>query len=281
MKDTTETKEFTLNIQPLLMPLSILLSTLIFTTGFVIGMNTLATGLKGGIVTTGTGTTTTGNTGTTTAGATTVTKDTVKALFEDNTNLTFGNKDSKVLFVMFSDPSCPYCHIAAGLNPNLNTSAGPQFTMVADGGTYVAPVEEMRKLVDAGQAGFAWLYTNGHGNGEMGTKAMYCADEQDKFWAVHDLLMSEEGYTIVNDVVKNNKAKSQDMANFLSGVIDSNFMKSCLESGKYDSRISTDTQISSSFGVSGTPGFFVNETNYAGAYSYTDMAAAVEGALAQ
>lgn len=279
MQDSKDSKEITLNIQPLLMPLSILLSTLIFTTGFIIGMNTLATGLKGGITTTTAGTGTTTDTGTGAVGAVTVTKDAVKALFEDDSNLTFGNKDSNVLFVMFSDPSCPYCHIAAGLNPSLNTSAGPQFTMVADGGTYVAPVTEMKKLVDEGKAAFAWFYTNGHGNGELGSKAIYCADEQGKFWGVHDKLMTSEGYALVNDVVKNDKANSQKLADFLSSEIDSNFMKDCLESGKYDSRIATDTQISGSFGVSGTPGFFVNETNYAGAYSYTDMKPTVDAAL--
>lgn len=277
MQENTESKEITLNIQPLLMPLSILLSTLIFTSGFIIGMNTLASAMKGGSTTTaGTGTTTT----TTTAGSTSsVTQEQVRALFEDDSYLAYGSADSKVLFVMFSDPSCPYCHIAAGLNPSLNSSAGPQFTLVEDGGTYVAPVEEMRKLVDEGQAGFAWLYTNGHGNGEMGTKAMYCAEEQGKFWEVHDKLMTAEGYSLLNDTVKNDKGKSQQLADFLSGAADTGAIKSCLESGKYDDRIARDSQVSSSFGVSGTPGFFVNTTNYAGAYSYTDMKATVDAAL--
>ena len=52
----------------------------------------------------------------------------------------FGKKDSKILFVEFSDPSCPFCHVAAGKNPELNKQAGAQFTMEKDGGTYVPPV---------------------------------------------------------------------------------------------------------------------------------------------
>jgi hypothetical protein len=92
-----------------------------------------------------------------------VTLDQVKALFTSK-NLVFGNKNSKVLFVEFSDPSCPYCQIAAGKNPSLNKQAGNQFLMVQDGGTYLPPVPEMKKLVDAGKAGYVWLYANGfHG----------------------------------------------------------------------------------------------------------------------
>jgi protein-disulfide isomerase len=34
-----------------------------------------------------------------------------------------------------------------------------------------------------------------------------------------------------------------------------------------------------SLGVSGTPGFFVNDTNFAGAYSFTDMESIVTSAL--
>jgi hypothetical protein len=79
-----------------------------------------------------------------------VTQDQVKALFTDK-NLAFGDKNSKVLFVEFSDPSCPYCGIAAGKNPNLNKQAGAQFLMAKDGGTYVPPVPEIKKLVDAGK----------------------------------------------------------------------------------------------------------------------------------
>jgi protein-disulfide isomerase len=45
-----------------------------------------------------------------------VTMDQVKGLFADENNLVFGDPNSKVLFVEFSDPSCPYCHIAAGTN---------------------------------------------------------------------------------------------------------------------------------------------------------------------
>lgn len=209
------------------------------------------------------------------AQAPTVTLDTIKALFNDK-NLTFGNKNAKNLLVEVADPSCPFCHIAAGHNSELNKQSGPRFTLVADGGTYVAPVPEMKKLVDEGKAAFVYIYTPGHGSGEMGTKALYCAKEQGKFWQVHDKLMTNDGYNLMNNTVKNDKSKSADLVNFLAGTADTNVLKACLDSGKYDAKLQEDTQTATKLGVQGTPGFFINTTNFAGAYSWKDMESAVK-----
>jgi len=281
IKTNVEEDVVTINIQPFVVPISILLSAVIIASSLLIGFNNLATTLKGGVTTTGTtaGATTT-TTGTTAGTTGTVTQEQIKALFDDQSNLTFGDPNSKVLFVEFSDPSCPYCHIAGGKDPEINRSAGSSFQLVTDGGTYVAPVVEFKKLVDEGKAAYAWFYTNGHGNGEMGSKALYCADEQGKFWEAHDLLYSNAGYNLLNNSVMNDKTKSGDLANFLGGSLDANSLKECLDSGRYDSKLSTDQSSGMALGVSGTPGFFVNNTNFAGAYSYTDMQSVVEAALA-
>jgi protein-disulfide isomerase len=214
----------------------------------------------------------------------------IKDIFKKDV-IKFGNANSKLLLVEIADPSCPFCHIAAGKDGALNKLVNPpQFVLTEDGGTYVAPVPEFKKLVDQGKAAFAYIYSPGHGNGEMGVRALYCAFEKGKFWEVHALIMSEKGYEIQNGtdpsgtpsaapVVKNDKTKSQDMANFLAPAIDTAFMKSCLDSGKYDARLGADTQLASSLGVQGTPGYFVNATNFAGAYSFKDMQSAVDAAL--
>lgn len=217
-----------------------------------------------------------------------VTLATIKGLFNKDL-IKFGKANSKLLFVEVADPSCPFCHIAGGEDPELNATSD-QFKMISQGGTYVAPVQEIKKLVDAGKASFVYIYDPGHGNGEMGMRALYCAFEKGKFWQVNSLIMSQAGYQIQNGydqnntpvtgtVVKNDKTKSQDMANFLAPVIDPTFMNTCLSSGKYDARLGTDTALASSLGVSGTPGFFVNATPFAGAYSFTDMQSAVNAAL--
>lgn len=206
-----------------------------------------------------------------------VTFDTVKETFKKSI-LKFGDTSKRVVFVEVGDPSCPYCHAAAGKNSELNKQMGGQYTLVADGGTYVAPVPEMKKLVDQGKAAFTYIYSPGHGNGEMGTRALYCAYEKGKFWEVHDLLMSNAGYNLLNGTVKNDKTKAGDLADFLKSAFDPAAMKQCLESGKYDNRIVEDPKLATTIGVSGTPGFYVNGTLFAGAYSFKDMEVAVQAA---
>ncbi len=208
----------------------------------------------------------------------TVDINTVKGIWDKDV-VKFGDASRKVLFVEVADPSCPYCHVASGENGELASKMGSQFKYVSDGGTYEPPVTEMRKLVESGQAAFAYIYFPGHGSGEMAMKSMYCAAEKGKFWEVHDLLMTQAGYDLQNDTVKNDKAQSGKMADFLKGVIDADFIKGCLESGTYDQRLTGDQSLASSLSVQGTPGFFVNENRFNGAYSWADMKSVVEAAL--
>lgn len=205
----------------------------------------------------------------------TVKLDQVKNVFNKSL-VKFGDDKKKLILIEAADPSCPYCHIAAGLNPQLNKEVGDRFTLVSDGGSYVPPVPEMKKLVDSGKASFAWLYTPGHGNGEMGTKALYCGFEKGKFWDVHDKIMTKEGYDVLNNTVKNDKAKSAELSQFLAQVFDPTAMKECLDSGKYDGRLNEDVALTSSIGITGTPGFYINETNFAGAYTWKEMESAVK-----
>lgn len=190
----------------------------------------------------------------------------------------FGDANGKLVLLEISDPSCPYCHIAGGKDSELNTQSG-QFKLVADGGTYVAPVPEFKKLVDQGKASFALIYTPGHGAGEMGMKALYCAFDQGKFWEANDLIMSNAGYNLMNNTVKNDKTQSGAVATFLKSAVDATKMKACLDSGKYDGQLVKDAALATSLGVQGTPGFFINATNFDGAYSFKDMESAVNAAL--
>lgn len=208
-----------------------------------------------------------------------VTVSQIKDLFSKDV-IKFGSADRKLLFVEVADTSCPFCHVAAGENPELNRQVGGgKFKLVSDGGSYLAPVPEMKKLVDQGKASFVYLYSPGHGNGEMGAKALYCAYAKGKFWGVHDLLMTNKAYDLLNNVVQNDKSKSGELAEFLKPAINSGDLKACLDSGKYDSWLNNDVGLATSLGVGGTPGFFVNETPYAGAYGWKDMESVVNSAL--
>jgi protein-disulfide isomerase len=231
---------------------------------------------KGGSTTDTKTTGTTGVQGQTTPQALKI--DAIRKAF-DQAVVKFGESKNKLILIDVSDPSCPYCSIAAGQNPELNTQAGDRFKLVADGGTYVAPVPEMKKLVDEGKASYAFLFTPGHGNGEMGTKALYCAFEQGKYWEVHNKLMSKEGYDLLNNTVQNSKDKSGDLTAFLAGTSDTTKLKECIDSGKYDAQLQKDVQTAGDLQISGTPGFYINETKFAGAYSWTDMQSAATAAL--
>lgn len=193
--------------------------------------------------------------------------DQVKNVF-DKSVVKFGKSNAKFVVVEAADPSCPYCHAAAGKDPELSKQMGPQFTSKEEGGTYVAPVPEFKKLLDQGKISYSYVYFPGHGNGEMGMKAFYCAFDEGKFWEVHDLLMSNKGYTLMNDTIKNDKTQSQALADFLAPAVDPGTMKSCLDSGKYDTKPAEEQALASSLGTSGTPTYFVNATQKVGALSF-------------
>lgn len=191
----------------------------------------------------------------------------VKAMF-DGKHITFGDKNAKLIITEVSDPSCPYCHLAGGLHPELNNQSGAQFRMVKDGGTYQPPLPEIRKLVDAGKASFLWIYAPGHGNGEVGTEALYCAYDQGKFWQAHDILMSKVGYDLLNNTVQNDLSKSGQLTAALKNVLDAKALQACLDSKKYAKQPADDTAFVQSLGFGGTPTFFINSQVVEGAASW-------------
>jgi len=175
-----------------------------------------------------------------------------------NAAITFGDPNGNLLIVEVSNPVCSFCQIVGGINPKANRIAD-QFTLVADGGSYIAPEPEIKALVDSGKAAFAYIYhPGGSTNGELGMKALYCASAQGKFWEVHDLLAA--GHTTTLD----------DMPEFV---------KPCITSGKYDEQLKKDMVLAQRLGVDGAPWFFVNTTSFPGSYSWTDMQPEVEAGM--
>lgn len=272
-KEVEEKPSFKSSIFEKLVPILVVLS---IGLAFIVGVlwQKVSSLEKGGSVA---GTTTTATTPQQPA-APTADINTVKGLFDKNL-IKFGDASRKVLFVEVVDPSCPFCHAAGGYDPEVGTQMGAQFTYASKGGAYQPPATEMENLVNSGQASMAFVYFPGHGNGEMGMKALYCAFDQGKFWQANALLMSNAGYNLMNNTVKNDKTQSGTVANFLKGVLDAGALKSCIDSGKYDARLTSEQSLASSLGVQGTPGFFVNATTYLGAYSWSDMKSTVDAAL--
>jgi protein-disulfide isomerase len=138
-------------------------------------------------------------------------------------------------------------------------------------------------LVDAGKASYAFVFYPGHSSGEMAAKALYCAFDQGKFWQAHDLLYSFKGYNLLNNTVHNDKANSGILADFLKGAVDATALKTCLDSGKYDTRLTDEATLAQSTLMDpqggGTPTFIINTTRFNGAYGWTEMKPAVDAVL--
>ncbi len=86
-----------------------------------------------------------------------------------------------------------------------------------------------------------------HPNAQKAAEAAECAGEQGKFVEMHDMLF-ELG-------VAGGSATYKSYASQLG--LDTAKFNSCLDSGKYASKVSSDLQEGSSLGIQGTPGFFV------------------------
>jgi protein-disulfide isomerase len=93
--------------------------------------------------------------------------------------------------------------------------------------------------------------------GTQAAQAAECAHEQDAFWEYHDGLFLDTGaYSTIDDYV----ALAGQVGN-----IDTDQFRECLETGKYSSEVDDDASDARSYGVSGTPTFFINGVRLIGA----------------
>ena len=83
----------------------------------------------------------------------------------------------------------------------------------------------------------------------------------------------------MNNVVKNDKAQVDALAEFLKSAMNPKDLKDCIASGAYDAKPAEDTQAAAKIGYQGTPYFLINAKPFAGAYSYEQMQADVTAAL--
>lgn len=266
-KETSVQPEYVVNITPLLGPIAIVVASIIIAFSNIISSNGIVTALSK--VSLGSSNSPTAQVEDTPTEKTNLSADKLQEIFNSESHIVLGSADSDNLIMEFSDPSCPYCHFAAGKNSELNsTAAEGRFKLVADGGTYVAPVPEIKKLVEDGSAAYVWAFANGHSNGYLAAQAFYCAYEQDKFWPAHDLLMSYKGYNLINDEVKNDVGKIDKLVDFLKTAVDTNKLKECLSSERYKDEVQRDFDIALSTNFSGTPMYIVNDGVVSGAQPF-------------
>lgn len=193
---------------------------------------------------------------------------------QQRVNLNVGNapvkgpKDAKVTVIIFSDPSCPYCGAAAG------TAAEVVAYMKQKSPTWEPAVPGIiKEYVNTGKARIAFKYFPGHGKGVDAMEMMWCANEQGKFWEMHDVMFANQKLMESGDV-----AGLKTTALTVSG-LDKDKFETCVAGEKYKDQYNSDTQEGSAAGVSGTPAFFVNGILISGAQPFSTLKQAIDAEL--
>jgi protein-disulfide isomerase len=169
----------------------------------------------------------------------------------DNTNApTLGKADAPVTLVEFSDFQCPFCK---GMAPTLK--------------------EVSQKLGDKVRIVYRqYPLSNIHPFAAKAAEASLCANEQGKFWEMHDAMFEDQTKLAVKDL----KATAVRLG------MDGKKFDTCLDSGRYVEQIQNDQREGQRAGVSGTPAIFLNGIELpGGSVPYSTVEAAVQKELAR
>ena len=102
--------------------------------------------------------------------------------------------------------------------------------------------------------------------GEGVTQAAWCAGEQGKFWEFHDMLFRRWG------LWNNLDAPLQRLLDFARDLnLDITALKSCVESGRMQSRVDADRAYAQQLQVNNTPTLFMNDNRVVGAQGEADL----------
>jgi|YelNatPaOPRAMG01_1025707.scaffolds.fasta_scaffold62478_2 protein-disulfide isomerase len=97
-----------------------------------------------------------------------------------------------------------------------------------------------------------------HQYAEKAAEAAECANQQEKFWQMHDLLFSSGGRLDIDSL----KSYAKEIG------LDRNKFDHCLDSGETAGIVSSDKAQCAAAGVQGTPTFFINGKMLVGAQPY-------------
>ena len=109
------------------------------------------------------------------------------------------------------------------------------------------------QYIDTGKANLYFVDFTFLGDDSLtAANASYCAEEQGKYWEFHSHLYDNQGG------INEGWASSSNLKLFASYVgLDVVAFDECLDSGKYDDRVTYNTNVGASNGVEGTPAFFI------------------------
>lgn len=187
----------------------------------------------------------------------------MEKLIRDSPSL--GEDDAPVTIAVFSDFSCPFCAAAAGENQQVI-----EYLQSRDP-SWEAPVPNIiKEYVETGKVKLVFKYFPGHGTGGEAMKLAWCADEQGKFWEVHDAFFANQG-----DI--ENVAKLKTLA--AGAGADLTELEKCYSSNKYASKLTSSTSEGRTAGVQGTPAFVVNGRMLSGAQSFAVFKQVIEAEL--
>jgi len=180
-----------------------------------------------------------------------------------------GPVTAPVTIIVYSDPSCPYCAAAAG------GSEMVAYMQSRSAGYEAAVPGIIKNYVDKGKVRIVFRYYLGHGRGAEAMNIMLCANEQGKFWEVHDLFFNNQ-----NLMNNGNAADVEGLKKLATdNGIDSGKLEACLSSNKYDAKLQNDMQLGKASGVSGTPAFAVNGKLVVGAQPFSALKAVIDAEL--
>lgn len=159
----------------------------------------------------------------------------------------YGPEGAPVTVVEFSDFECGYCRRVVGTLDQVKENYGDQVRIV-----------------------FRQFPLQNHANAQKAAEASLCANDQGKFWPMHDLLFAEQDRLDVDSLKKKADRIGLDRAVF----------DDCLDSDRHAEKVRSDLQDGTSVGVSGTPALFVNGINVpGGAVSYETLSQAIDDEL--
>ena len=161
-----------------------------------------------------------------------------------------GDPNAPVEFVMWADFQCPFCK-------RFETETLPRIR--AD-------------YVDTGKVKFVWRnFVNYGRESQDAAVAAHCAGEQGQFWEYHDTLYSVQrginsGAFSPPRLIQLAQEHQLDIATF----------EACQSQLKYDAVLAADFSLGRSQGVTGTPGFFINEQYVSGAQPFEVFAGLID-----
>ncbi|MBU1120325.1 DsbA family protein [Candidatus Micrarchaeota archaeon] len=162
-----------------------------------------------------------------------------------------GSEDAPVTIIEFSDYECPFCaRFYSQTLPSLK-----------------------EKYIETGKAVFIYrdFPLGFHQFAQKAAEATECADEQGKFWEMHDKIFENQ------DAL--DEASLKKYAEEIG--LNSGEFNSCLDSGEMTSEVQKDLSEGQTYGVSGTPSFFINGRTLVGAQPLSAFEQIIEDELAK